>query len=302
MVKNKNLKFIYNVVGFAVIVFLAIREICGAVLARLPFEADSAVMLIIGIAVFLAACLVPTITIENTLGLHPKLFRKSNATDTLAAVAYGYVLILCTSIANSVVLIVLRSLGLEFAPRALNIPDGAFAALLYFVYVCILPPLLEEIFTRGYILNAFRCFGTTFAVIASSLVFGLLHSSLENMIMFVGCGVILAQLYLAFDSIWPAMLLHCVNNSVSFLMTGFQQRANAQSALVLTVFVYVCAIIFGIWGKKHLDSRGIRLSACFEKDHALFKTRFFCRRAYMAVAAVCILIFLAAFVSFNSLI
>lgn len=87
MVKNKNLKFIYNVVGFAVIVFLAIREICGAVLARLPFEADSAVMLIIGIAVFLAACLVPTITIENTLGLHPKLFRKTNATDTLAAAA-----------------------------------------------------------------------------------------------------------------------------------------------------------------------------------------------------------------------
>lgn len=120
--------------------------------------------------------------------------------------------------------------------------------------------------------------------------------------MFVGCGVILAQLYLAFDSIWPAMLLHCVNNSVSFLMTGFQQRANAQSALVLTVFVYVCAIIFGIWGKKHLDIRGIRLSACFEKDHELFKKLFFCRRAYMAVAAVCILIFLAAFVSFNSLI
>ena len=302
MVKNKNLKVIYNVVGFAVVLFLAIREICGAVMIKLPFEEGSAVMIIIGIVIFLAACLVPTITMENTLGLHPKLFKKINTTDTLAAVAYGYVLILCVSLANSVLLIALQSLGLEFAPRTLSIPDSTFAALLYFVYVCVLPPLLEEIFTRGYILNAFRSFGVTFAVVASALVFGLLHSSLENIIIYVGCGVILAQLYLAFDSIWPAMLLHFANNSISFFMTAFQQRANAHSALVLMVFVYVCAIIFGIWGKKHLDSRNIHLSACFEKDRELLKKLFFCRRAYMAMAALCLMIFFAALSSFYSLI
>ena len=107
MIKNRNLKLIYNVAGFAVIVFLAIREMCGAVIARLPLDAESPLLYIIGIAVFFAACLVPVVLMENTLGMHPRLFRRTDGKTAAAAVAYGYLLIIGASFVNSVALMVL---------------------------------------------------------------------------------------------------------------------------------------------------------------------------------------------------
>ncbi|MBE6887566.1 MAG: CPBP family intramembrane metalloprotease [Ruminococcaceae bacterium] len=302
MNKTRNLKYACNVAGFSIIAFLAIREICGAVMANIPFKDGSVMPFVLGIAVFAAACLIPTITMENALGLHPKLFRKTDTATTLAAVFYGYLLIIAASFANSLVLALLKKAGLEFAAQTVSIPQKPLHAVLYFAYVCLLPPLLEEIFTRGYLLNAFKNWGRSFAIVVSSLCFALLHSSMENFVVYFCCGIILAQVYLTFDSLLPAMLLHCLNNSISFFMLAFQGRANAHSALVLIIFVYVCAIIFGYAGKKHLDSRGIKLSACFEKDSDLLKKFIYCRKAYMAVAALGLMVFFALLGSYNSLV
>lgn len=302
MNKTRNLKYVCNVAGFAIIVFLAIREICGAVMVKIPFRDGSALPFVLGIAVFVAACLVPAITMENALGLHPKLFRKTDPVTTIAAVFYGYLLIIAASFANGLVLALLKKAGLEFAQRTLNIPQKPALAVLYFAYVCLLPPLLEEIFTRGYLLNAFKNWGRSFAIIVSSLCFALLHSSMENFVVYFCCGVILAQVYLTFDSLLPAMLLHCLNNSISFFMLAFQNRANAHSALVLIMFVYACAIIFGYAGKKYLDGKGIKLSSCFEKDTELFKKFAYFRKAYMAVAALGLMVFFALLGSYNSLV
>lgn len=301
MVKNKNLKIIYNVVGFAVVIFLAIRELCGAALLRIPFGDNNILLLAVSMVIFAAACLVPVVTMENTLGLHPKLFKKVNAKNALSAVMYGYLLMLGASFTNGIVLALLKRVGLQFAPNTLDIPQG-FAGVLYFVYVCILPAVLEEIFTRGYILNAFRGFGQSFAIIVSSLCFALLHSSMDNFIFYFCCGIVLAQIYITFDSLLPAIMLHLMNNSLSFFISMFRSRANAQSALSLIIFIYAAVIIFGCAGKKILDTEHIRFSDCFTKDTDILKKIFFCRKAYMGLAALGLMVFFALLGSYNSLI
>ena len=303
MNKNKQLKLSHNIVGFVIVVFLAVREILGLILEKLPLADAPSVKILLGMVIFITACIVPVIVMENTLGLHPKLFKKVDGITCSGAVLYGYMLIIAASFVNALLIVVIKNFGLEFAPRVLTIPDRTLPAVLYFIYVCILPPVLEEIFTRGYMLNAFRPFGTRFAVFVSSLCFALLHSSLENFIVYFCCGVILAQLYLTFDSLLPAMALHCLNNSMSFFMFSFQNRANAQSALTLTIFIYVCVLIFGFAGKKLLENKGIYLSVCtVGKDFDMIKKLLYCRKAYMAVAAFGLLLFFAALGSYNSLI
>ena len=160
--KNRNLRYIYNVIGLAVIMFLALREFLSAVVLNINFAPDSLLVYFVAMAVFAASVLIPTITVENMLGLHPKLFGKTDPAKTAAAVAYSYLLIIGAGVVNAVVLAIFSSMGLEFRPVELTVPDGFFRTLLYLVYVSVLPAVLEEIFVRGYILNALRGFGTTF--------------------------------------------------------------------------------------------------------------------------------------------
>lgn len=300
--KYKNLKYTFNIIGLAVVMFLAIKEFCYLILSRIPFSEGSLMPIVLSIAVFIVSCLVPTVAMENLLGLHPKLFRKSEPVPVGFTVMYGYLLILAAGIVNNLILTAISLTGIKFAPRELAIPEGAAAGVLYFIYICILPPVLEEIFLRGYVLNALKGYGQTFAVITSSVCFALMHSSLENFPVYFACGILLALVYLTFDSLLPAMALHCLNNSISFFLAYFRQRVNAISALSMTVYIYISVLILGFAGYHYLSKHGIKLTACLVPDSDIRgKTEQFFK-SYIALAAFGLLIFFGALGSYNNLV
>lgn len=299
--RYKNLKYTYNVTGLAIIIFLTIRETCSLVLLRTGLEKSSPLFIGISMAVFLLACFVPVVVMENMLGMHPVLFKKTNPMQSAATAAFGYMVILAAGILNNIVLGMLKGVGLQFAPDSPQIPDGAVSMILYFIYICVLPPVLEEIFVRGLIFNALRGWGVPFAVGISSAIFALMHSSLHNFLLYFVCGVVLAKIYLAFDSLLPCMLLHFVNNSLSFVQIAFQQRANAVSAISLTAYIVIMAIVFGWAGLKYMRKTGVNMAFSFVrvKDAgAKFGTIF---KSYVGLTAILLLLFLAAYQSFQSL-
>lgn len=300
--KYKNLKYTFNVAGLAVVVFLAIKEFCYLVLSRISFSEGSVVSALLYIAVFIVSCIVPVVIMENMLGLHPKLFRKTEPTLTAGAVTFGYLLILAAGVINNLVLAALSLAGLNFAPREMVFPQGILRLVIYYIYVCVLPALLEEIFIRGYVLNSLKSYGTAFAVVASSACFALMHANLENFVVYFACGVILALVYLTFDSLLPAMALHCVNNSISFFLSYFRLRINAVSALSMITTVYVFVIALGFNGYRILKKNNIKLTGCICRDgDAKGKLAVFAK-SYVAVAALCLLLFFAALGSYNSMI
>ena len=300
--KYRNLKYTLNVIGLAVVSFLAIKEFCYLVLSRIPFAEGSVVSALLYMLVFIAACFVPVVIMENMLKLHPKLFRRTDPTLTVGAVSFGYLLILAAGIVNSIVLAALSLAGLNFAPREMVFPQGIVRLAIYYIYVCVLPALLEEIFIRGYVLNALKNYGTAFAVVASSACFALMHASLENFVVYFACGVILAVVYLSFDSLLPAMALHCLNNSVSFFLSYFRLRVNAVSALSMITFVYVFVIFLGFNGHRILKKNNMKLTGCISREgDAKGKLAIFAK-SYVAVAALGLLLFFAAVGSYNSMI
>ena len=300
--KYRNLKYTFNVIGMSVVTFLAIKEFCYLALSRIPFREGSVLSALLYMMVFVFACLVPVVIMENMLGLHPRLFRRTEPSLSAGAVTFGYLLILAAGIANSLVLAALSLAGLDFAPREMVFPQGAGRLVIYYIYVCILPALLEEIFIRGYVVNALKGYGTAFAVVASSVCFSLMHASLENFVVYFACGVILALVYLSFDSLLPAMALHCLNNSVSFFLSYFRLRVNAVSALSMITFVYVFAIVMGYNGYRILKRNGVKLTACISRENDTKGKLAVFAKSYVAVAALCLLLFFAALGSYNSLI
>jgi len=301
-VKYKNIKYTYNVIGFAIIIFLTLRESLSLVLMHTPLQKGTPLFTLLSMVVYIIACFVPVVLMENMLGLHPLLFKRANAADSAATAAFGYLIILGAGIANSIVLMLVQRLGIAFKPQNIIIPQGFLNVMLYFVYICILPPLLEEIFIRGLVLNALKSWGAPFAVFVSSVIFALMHSSLHNFLIYFACGVVLAKIYIAFDSIWPCVLLHFVNNTVSFALTAFQQSENAASAVFFSVYIYLMAMILGYAGFKHIQKSKVNLAFSFTRmrDIKLKATGLF--QSYVGLCAFGLLLFMAAYNSYLALV
>ena len=71
------------------------------------------------------------------------------------------------------------------------------------------PEVLESLRTR---------YGVVAAWLLSSLFFGVIHLQPQLVVNAFFVGLILAYIYIRTDSLWPAMILHAVNNGVAYLM------------------------------------------------------------------------------------
>jgi membrane protease YdiL (CAAX protease family) len=134
--------------------------------------------------------------------------------------------------------------------ESLNKSDpNLFLGIAGILHSCIIVPIVEEIGFRGIFLAGLlksRC-RPWLAILISALAFGLLHYSVQ----FVGAtvfGIIVGWLYWRTGSILPGIIIHIVNNSLSFI------DVSSQSNTVLLVILVVCLLLlaYGLWwfGKK----------------------------------------------------
>lgn len=61
------------------------------------------------------------------------------------------------------------------APEAIRLPQSGFATFLYFIGMCVVPAVLEELLVRGAMQAVLSRWGTWFSIVVSSVVFTLLH-------------------------------------------------------------------------------------------------------------------------------
>ncbi len=94
-----------------------------------------------------------------------------------------------------------------------------------FLGLVIIPPIIEEVLVRGYLLGKFRkLMKTWMAVILSAVIFGGLHLGLgftEDLqwnvaIVTTILGISLAILRVKSGSLWPSIALHMVQNGIAF--------------------------------------------------------------------------------------
>ena len=96
--------------------------------------------------------------------------------------------------------------------------------LINIVTTAVLPAICEETAHRGMLLHGMSSFGTTKAIIFSSILFGLMHMNIEQFFYTTAIGFALGYLTTFCDTIYPAIIIHFTNNALSTFM-GFS-RAN----------------------------------------------------------------------------
>lgn len=125
------------------------------------------------------------------------------------------------------------------------------AAIMSLFVTVILAPVTEEFIFRGIVLNAFKKYGTWFAIIASSILWAAVHGNLEQSIPVFFIGIFLGILALKSGSVLPTMVIHIINNALScalgLLSTAFPSysfKIEKGSDIVLIAIAIVLLIIF----------------------------------------------------------
>jgi len=107
--------------------------------------------------------------------------------------------------------------------RDLGLDSGPLTATLAVVLIAGLAPISEELFFRGMLFGGLRAHLSFLpAALVSAAVFGSLHlptgaSTVPPLILF---GFLLAWVYERSGSIWPAVILHAINNSLALALTA----------------------------------------------------------------------------------
>ncbi len=160
----------------------------------------------------------------SEMGLSKKQLSDSSdmARLTIAGVALGVVLF------TIALAIELGQTALGFAPGdegILGPMEGDLAGyLIWLISGCIIAPISEEFFFRGYAFYAFnKKYGLWIAVFVSALVFSAIHSNIYALLPIFVAGIGLALAFHKTGSLVPPMVAHAVNNfiALTLLYTGF---------------------------------------------------------------------------------
>ncbi len=82
--------------------------------------------------------------------------------------------------------------------------------------ICVIAPLFEEVFFRGFLFQQFkRFFSLPNAVALSAMIFASVHLSIESFLPLFGLGVLMALSYHLVQSLWASIVLHILWNSAT---------------------------------------------------------------------------------------
>ena len=127
--------------------------------------------------------------------------------------------------------VLLQKLGLNiFAFDEFYVsPQNSAELLLQLISVCVAAPLAEELLFRGAILNSWKQRGVGRALVFTSVLFALMHGSVQGLPSHLIAGFMMTLLALWTDSLYAGMIFHSAYNAMvtfmNYLSTGRPRRS-----------------------------------------------------------------------------
>jgi membrane protease YdiL (CAAX protease family) len=181
-----------------------------------------------------------------TFGFRPVPLRLAVRTFVLAAVAY-YGL---TTIYGQL----FRLHGTDKLPSELGAEHSTAALVAASVFVCVIAPIAEEFFFRGFFFGALRSWririagrdvGIWVAAVLTGILFGLAHTgsaSSEYLLPLGFLGFVLCLVRWRTRSLYPCMALHSANNALALGVNQLNWNAPEIVGLVLASWLVVAAV------------------------------------------------------------
>lgn len=136
--------------------------------------------------------------------------------------------------------------GFEMEIPELPMPQKNLVGILtYYIGIAVVPALIEEFALRGVIMQMLRRYGDGFAIVASALLFGLMHCNLQQIPFAFLAGAIIGYAVITTESVWTGVIIHFLNNAYSAttsLITETYGFDSPQTKSITVVFYAIIAI------------------------------------------------------------
>lgn len=141
----------------------------------------------------------------------------------------------------------LNSIGLyPHIPTDFPYDNNTASIIMYIIHISIIPPLVEEFAYRGIVLGSLRQYGDGFAILVSSVLFGLMHVNfLQTPCTFIA-GLILGFLTVRLNSILPAIIIHFLNNFSATIFDIIKKNFGSYYQTLVQNLFFLTLILIGI--------------------------------------------------------
>lgn len=162
-------------------------------------------------------------------------------------------------------------------------PNTAFEAFIFIFVIALLPAIVEEFIYRLEICGTLSKYSTAGAVVVSSIAFGIMHGSLQQLLYAVAAGLFFGYVFVRTKNVFFTILLHFINNFTScillFISEYMGMEAYGVAYVLKTVFCIVvgavCLTIYIVKNKKHPKPERTETVSSGKVILSIFKAPFF---------------------------
>lgn len=152
--------------------------------------------------------------------------------------------------------------GKDKLPAPLSTATNPSAMVGIALFVCVIAPIVEEFFFRGFIFTvlrrmrvmvAGRDLGTWLAAIITGILFGLAHSGSalsQDLIPLGFLGFVLCLVRWRTGSLYPCMALHSLNNALALGITQFHWNGEEITGLMAASLAVIGALTLPLAGPR----------------------------------------------------
>ena len=219
---KKSLRYLGNMSGLGVILFLAFNTVMSLILT-IPgvynlYTANAVFSGAFSIISSFIYMFIPFLIIaflirskDKTVNFVP--FKKMNTKRALLSIPIGLTICIGANIIVNIIITLFEQFGFKLSQQsdALAEPTTAFGLVITLVSTAVMPALLEEFAIRGVILQPARKYGMAFAIISSSVIFGLMHGNFIQAPFAFIVGACFAFFAIKCDSLWIVRRGTCQN-------------------------------------------------------------------------------------------
>ena len=147
------------------------------------------------------------------------------------------------------------------------------------LYSIIIAPIIEELIYRGFIQDRLKKYGDVFAIVVSSLLFGIIHGNIPQFITSFLLGLVLGYVYLVTNSVKTTIFLHMFNNAYvtlynELLFKNITDVDVYQIILIVELIVIVFLAIYAILKLRKDPSMQIKSNVKIEKSNSSYRIYF----------------------------
>ena len=162
------------------------------------------------------------------------------------AVFAGLGFCMMANIVTSYFTIIISLFGVELTSPDIAMPGGTLGITTSIIRIVAIAAVVEELTLRGYVMGNLRKYGDKFAILASAVVFALMHGNMVQAPFALIAGFALGYLSVKTDTIWTGIAIHAANNFVSTLVSYAMDYLPEETVNILYTFTVYGFIILGL--------------------------------------------------------